>query len=625
MQNEDRGSHLVRSHITLTVLPIYAYVFLEWLFFITKASFTASFGKTERLIMLVGSPLFPSIVLLSFLFILLMICRLLRLSEAMKAILSVVIPAIVVSSLELLLIDNFTYTLFGFGIVTADGWKRILYVPLFLWLFIFAIRWLLKLQKSRIATKGFALAIILLSASGLIAVAQLAGRPAPSINSSALYSNLTRNNARPLPNILFIASDGIAASMMSAYGYPKGTTPFEQSFSNEALFCENAFGNVGRTYGALLSMLTGKPPEQLKVLFPPEILTGENMVQGLPQILRGLGYRNIQLTMRYYADSEDANLLFSFDQANDRKVHDSIQWMLVRSGASCFLSETFFLNQLYDRIHDRLFHIFGLSRLENLYALVAEGRQSPYYADKTRLLEATEVFSENRQPWFMHIHLMDSHCCLFGFSPDTVVNYKGPKDGLYELAIMRADRMFYYLIKELMARGLLNNTLIVISSDHSVGWDIRQRVPLMIRFPNAEFRGHIKENVQLLDVAPTILDYLGLSQPQWMTGQSLLRPVPTDRPIFGINEMLIRVNTANPTLKELSTLDPPYYGAATATLVQCDRWWDINLVNHAMRTGEVAGHTASCTAGVGLQNADAERILTEHLQQNQFGTVLPPR
>ena len=52
-----------------------------------------------------------------------------------------------------------------------------------------------------------------------------------------------------------------------------------------------------------------------------------------------------------------------------------------------------------------------------------------------------------------------------------------------------------------------------------------------MRFPDASRTGLISKNVQLLDLAPTITDWLGGTPPEWMQGMSLLEPeqIPADR------------------------------------------------------------------------------------------------
>jgi arylsulfatase A-like enzyme len=78
----------------------------------------------------------------------------------------------------------------------------------------------------------------------------------------------------------------------------------------------------------------------------------------------------------------------------------------------------------------------------------------------------------------------------------------------------------------------------VINSDHASQWKITERVPLMIRFPKSAVKGRVAANVQLADVAPTMLSYLGVRIPTWMDGQSLLpatAPSPSRR-IFGVSD-----------------------------------------------------------------------------------------
>lgn len=57
---------------------------------------------------------------------------------------------------------------------------------------------------------------------------------------------------------------------------------------------------------------------------------------------------------------------------------------------------------------------------------------------------------------------------------------------------------------------------------------------MMMRFPNAAHGGQaIEENVQVIDVTATLIDYLGGKKPAWMQGDSLIGgSLPADRKIF---------------------------------------------------------------------------------------------
>jgi arylsulfatase A-like enzyme len=109
----------------------------------------------------------------------------------------------------------------------------------------------------------------------------------------------------------------------------------------------------------------------------------------------------------------------------------------------------------------------------------------------------------------------------------------------YALEVEHADRHLGLMLRELETRGLLENTLVIVTSDHGMpfprakgyAYDASCRVPLAIRCPGvpAGQRGRtVDDFVSFPDLAPTILDYAGLSAADSgmadMYGQSL-RPI----------------------------------------------------------------------------------------------------
>ena len=98
------------------------------------------------------------------------------------------------------------------------------------------------------------------------------------------------------------------------------------------------------------------------------------------------------------------------------------------------------------------------------------------------------------------------------------------------------DEFVGELIRQLEGSGLIQNTLVVFTSDHgeefydhkSVGhghsvYEELLRVPLIMRLDGVLPAGHrVHQPVELIDVSPTILDLLGLEIPDTMQGQSLL-------------------------------------------------------------------------------------------------------
>ncbi|MAC18579.1 MAG: sulfatase [Phycisphaerae bacterium] len=93
------------------------------------------------------------------------------------------------------------------------------------------------------------------------------------------------------------------------------------------------------------------------------------------------------------------------------------------------------------------------------------------------------------------------------------------------IAVM--DRQVGILIDELEQAGLLDDTVVMVFSDHGVGlprgkrcvYDSGTRVPLIIRWPDAGHRGQVEDRVvSFEDFAPTALSILGVAPPSWMDG-----------------------------------------------------------------------------------------------------------
>ncbi len=101
----------------------------------------------------------------------------------------------------------------------------------------------------------------------------------------------------------------------------------------------------------------------------------------------------------------------------------------------------------------------------------------------------------------------------------------------YYFEVQRFDRLVGQAIDLLEARGLLSDTLVVMTSDHGMPfprcksnlYDTGVRVPLAIRWPKRFDGGQvIRCFASLSDLAPTFLDVAGLSRSPEMTGRSLV-------------------------------------------------------------------------------------------------------
>jgi hypothetical protein len=176
------------------------------------------------------------------------------------------------------------------------------------------------------------------------------------------------------------------------------------------------------------------------------------------------------------------------------------------------------------------------------------------------------------------------------------------------------------LIDYLTASDMLDNTVMIVGSDHGQIWDPLKRVPLLIRFPHGQYAGKIQTNVQNLDIAPTILDYIGLEQPGWMQGKSLIAGELEQRPIFSLSaidseDLFSNSEEVAVTQEEVTSRSDELY---VGTLVYCQKWYKHDFFFKTWESGVVEGSTTVCPPGSDLTDEQAFQLIEEHLSENSF-------
>ena len=462
-------------------------------------------------------------------------------------------------------------------------------------------------RRPRVMPVAFGIAAIVLCASPWVTSRRLPRDP----DASVLPSLQRAKTASSRPNILFLGADGLDASILSAYGYSRPTTPFLESISEDTLFFENAFSNAARTHGSLVTLLTGRSPFTTHVTFPPTVLQGEDSNRTLPVLLKALGYTTLQIGMRHYADAEDTNVR-GFDAANYR-------WQSLEEvdpDAPPADETDVFRAAVAERIDERLGRLLAMSPAGDTFAHV-EGRQVvPQWRDERRVTTLVRYFEHAPEPWFVHLHLLDTHCCQW--VPDRTHFSGGPSPDIdaRDSQVRETDDNIRRLVDALESTGRLERTIIVINSDHASQWKITERVPLMIRFPKSAVRGRVAANVQIADVAPTMLSYLGVEIPAWMDGQSLLpgtAPSPSRR-IFGVSDVKQRAGPSG--LRLLRESGPPNYGVSSVMMVSGNQWFDVSLRDGEVESGLVKGHTGADTPPV--PEPEARALLLERIRSAGF-------
>jgi arylsulfatase A-like enzyme len=167
-----------------------------------------------------------------------------------------------------------------------------------------------------------------------------------------------------------------------------------------------------------------------------------------------------------------------------------------------------------------------------------------------------------RERLFVYLHVMDPHAPyapdrnararVFGSDPEPDVDAVNevmrhhtttpiPEStrravvALYDAEVSSTDTALELFFSALAERGRLDDSIVIVTADHGEElWDHGMfghhhslyaevlRVPLLIRMPGQMRRRDVFEAVSLLDVAPTVLDLLGVAAPSRFEGRSLV-------------------------------------------------------------------------------------------------------
>jgi hypothetical protein len=150
---------------------------------------------------------------------------------------------------------------------------------------------------------------------------------------------------------------------------------------------------------------------------------------------------------------------------------------------------------------------------------------------------------DRSRPFFVWVHVFDPHMPYA--PPQPYLEQAGGDPYLGEVAA--ADAALGELLDALRADGALDEALVMVVGDHgealgahgerahgNLCYDATLRVPFLVRHPDGRRAGEVsQETVSVADVAPTLLEALGLDVPAGLDGRSLLGPpLPDDRGVY---------------------------------------------------------------------------------------------
>ena len=332
---------------------------------------------------------------------------------------------------------------------------------------------------------------------------------AKATSNQAVTPTAAPNGKGPY-NLIIIAFEPLGANHVSAYGYQKKTTPNFDAFAKESFFFEQAVSPSSWTLPAFMSWFTSLYPERHQVTNKYSKYNDKEAVLAtlskqapgavtLTQVLREQGYRTAAFTGGASLVKEFGFGL-GFEEYTDtprfggfdRTMPPALDWLGKHRQEKCFL-----FVEGYD-MHGQ----FPLNRehlgrfLTPPYQGPLKGTEEEYWALRDRNLEegGVTIPPEDLRFW----------------------------QAIYDTKIYDADQRFGDFIAKLRKMGMLENSIVIVSSgsgneylehgrlDHGFSlYEELTHVPLLIRVPGK--LGRIPDLVRTLDLMPTALELLGIT------------------------------------------------------------------------------------------------------------------
>lgn len=350
----------------------------------------------------------------------------------------------------------------------------------------------------------------------------------------------------PKPDVILVVIDTLRADGLSLYGNPHGTSPNLDRLAKSGVVFDTVFSQAPQTGPSHATLFTGLSPAVHRV---SNHVNAAGFIAALPQRLdtmaerlQAAGYETVAIT-----DGAILSRDYGFDQGFE-------QFDAQFEGVARKVDRA--LDLLHGRSAERpLFLFLHTYQVHQPYIPPEEWSQrfDPGYDGAMRALaervwaqqaRAREEPSAAVRPLWDAVPMPD----LSDLSPRDVQYLHSQ----YEAAIAFTDHELQRLWSDLEASGRLENTLLVVTSDHGeefgehghLGHRALHRetvqVPLIIRPPEGS-RGRvagrrIQTPVASIDLYRTILQAVGVDVAPGTEGTDLLAPLsagePEARPIF---------------------------------------------------------------------------------------------
>jgi arylsulfatase A-like enzyme len=424
---------------------------------------------------------------------------------------------------------------------TLAIWVALLRLPLYGACSVFLAAGLGRPISAAVASRGWSPRTVRYALAGLLGL--LGVLAALSSGRQAIREHLAVAGLPPPPrgakNVVLVVWDTVRAYSLSAYGYPRNTTPNLARWAREGVRYNLALAPAPWTYPSHSCFFTGQWPSKLNSQWKFNLDTPDPTLAGY---LASRGYQTAGFSANTNCCNYENGLGRGFDHFEDfaltprsllgRTVpgnwilmnilyhghyHD-MKWIHLQSRGAWGTNEAF-LGWLRRRRSDRPFFAFL-----NYFDAHAPYVPPPGYEGR---------FGIRPRPPRDYQFLLGNMEMAMDNNPTMKRDIQMARD-CYDDCIAFLDDELGRLLEELRGQGLLDNTVVIITSDHGEAFGDHGLfghgsalyldqigVPLVILSPRAPAGRVVEDPVSLRDLPATVVDQLGLSASSPFPGHSL--------------------------------------------------------------------------------------------------------
>ncbi len=384
----------------------------------------------------------------------------------------------------------------------------------------------------------------------------------------AAGSELIQQEPSEKKNILIVILDALSAHHLSLHGYPRETMPNLSQLVQKAVVFNNHYSSGNFTSPGTASLLTGTLPWTHRALRHNgkvvEPYTRQNIFQAFPEYYRTVYTHNtlVAALFNQFAGSIQEyipreKLFLSNDEIVSALFKNDYDIASLAWGRSLKKQDE---GHAYSLYFSEMYRQFRKDIQDNIRKNFPLGipftNQDNFYLLEQAVEYMLGAFIELPQPFLAYYHLLPPHNPyntrkdFYGrFQKDGYQPVRKPEHlftqdipevqldkqrRAYDEFILYADAEFGRLFEHLETAGMLENTWVVLTSDHGELFErgaakhltplLNQaviRIPLVIWEPGRTARLDVQQKTSAIDILPTLLQVTGQALPAWSEGHIL--------------------------------------------------------------------------------------------------------